>query len=271
MESTMAFENDTRNTAARPTGGRLRTAACALTWLGCLGMGAPALAATPATVATVEEPRLVSTNGTGEIRAQPDMATVTIGVMARKPTLEAARQEANRVQNALLAVTRGLQIPDDKVSSTRISVQPEYTWNEPKRQREFVAYVVQRQLVVDLRDLDKLGPLMEKSLTAGANQVNDPVLDSSKRKDLERQALRLAVEDARRNADVLAGAVGMSVGRARNVTGNGAFQPPSPAPIVMMARAKAADAVESPQSYQTGEMVFTASANVTWDLVPAGK
>lgn len=235
---------------------------------GGVGTGA-ALAASPSG-APAEDPRIVMTNGAGEVRAQPDMATVSIGVLARRPTLEAARQEANRVQAALLAMTRELQIPAEKVQSTRISASPEYTWNEPKRRQEFVAYVVQRSVVVELRDLDKLGPLMEKALTAGANQVNDPMLDSSKRKDLERQALALAVDDARKNADVLARAVGMSVGLARSVTGNGAFQPPSPMATYKVARAAMADAaVESPGTYQTGEMVFSANASVTWDLVPA--
>jgi uncharacterized protein YggE len=255
---------------AGTSGGRVaRLAALAGVLLAELSLSGAAIAAAPA---PAEEPRLVTTNGVGEIRAQPDMATVTIGVLARKPTLEAARQEANRVQAALLAMTRELQIPNEKVQSTRVSASPEYTWNEPKRKREFVAYVVQRQVVVEVRDLEKLGSLMEKSLTAGANQVNDPVLDSSKRKELERQALALAVDDARRNADVLARAVGMSVGTARNVTGNGAFQPPSPMAMYKVARAVAADApVESPETYQTGEMVFTANANIVWDLVPAAK
>lgn len=218
-----------------------------------------------------EDPRVVVVSGQGEVRAQPDRATVTVGVLARRPTVEAARQEANRVQAALLAVTRGLQIPDAQVRSTRINVSPEYTWNEARQQREFAGYLVQRQIVVDLRDIEKLGPLMEKSLSAGANDVQEPLLDSTKRKELEREALVLAVEDARRNAEVLARAVGMAVGPARNVQGNG-FSPGPPMPMAMARRdVAAAPPVESPQTYQTGELVFGANANVTFDLVPAAK
>jgi uncharacterized protein YggE len=257
----------TAGTAARPAG--------AATTLFCLALaGAALVTGTPfatATAAEREEPRLVSVQGAGEVRAQPDRATVTLGITTRQPTVEAARQEANRVTEQLLGVARGLQIPNEQIRSTRINVNPEYVWNEPRRQRDFKGYVVQRQLIVDLRDIEKLGPLMEKSMTAGANLVQEPVLDSSKRKDLERQALALAVEDARRNADVLARSVGMAVGMPRNVAGNGAFQPPQPMPMVAMARAAPMDAVESPQTYQTGELVFSASASVTYDLVPAAK
>lgn len=242
-----------------------------------LGVAAAALAAGAMLALAVptahagEEPRLVVVSGQGEVRAQPDRATVTVGVLARRPTVEAARQEANRVQAALLGVTRGLQIPDAQVRSTRINVSPQYTWNEAKRQREFAGYLVQRQVVVDLRDIEKLGPLVEKSLSAGANDVQEPVLDSTKRKDLEREALVLAVEDARRNAEVLARAVGMAVGPARNVQGNG-FSPGPPMPMAMARQdVAAAPPVESPQTYQTGELMFGATANVTFDLVPASK
>lgn len=241
-----------------------RAAAAAVAACALLGLAAP-----PADAA--DEPRVVVVTGQGEVRAQPDRATVTVGVLARRQTVEAARQEANRVQAALLGVTRGLQIPDAQVRSTRINVAPEYTWNEAKRQREFTGYLVRRQVVVDLRDIEKLGPLVEKSLSAGANDVQEPVLDSTKRKDLEREALVLAVEDARRNADVLARAVGMAVGPARNVQGNG-FSPGPPMPMAMARQdVAAAPPVESPQTYQTGELVFGATANVTFDLVPASK
>ena len=221
-----------------------------------------------AVVVDTGDARTVTVAGLGEIRAEPDMATVTLGVTARNPALDAARQQANRVVDALLKLTRELKIPDAQVRSTRINVNPEYDWNEAKRQQEFRAYVVTRQLVIDLRDLDKLGPLMERSLAAGANLVQEPVLDSSKRAELERQALALAVEDARRNADVLARAVGMAVGLARSVHGSGGGRPPGP-PMPMMAMARAEMKADGAATYQAGELLFGATANVVYDLVPA--
>jgi uncharacterized protein YggE len=245
----------------------VRAAPAALAAL--LALGGTAAADSPP-MASGDDARgaLVTSAGQGEVRAQPDRATVTLGVTARRPTLDAARREANRVTEALLAVARGLGIPDAQVRSTRVDVNPEYSWSDAKRSREFQGYVVQRQLIVDLTEIDKLGALLEKGITAGANVVQEPVLDSSRRKDLEREALARALEDARRNAEVLAKGVGMRVGNARSVTGNGASSPPMPVP--MMARAMAAPAAaEAPQTYQTGELVFSATANATWELLPA--
>ena len=91
-------------------------------------------------------------------------------------------------------------------------MQPEYRWNEKDRKRVLLGYAVTRQVDIELRDLDKLGTLLEKAVDAGVNQVGDPVLDSTRRKELERQAMTKAVEDARLNAETLATAAGVKLG-----------------------------------------------------------
>jgi uncharacterized protein YggE len=117
---------------------------------------------------------------------------------------------------------------------------------------------------VELRDLELLGTLLERAVDAGVNQVNDPVLDSSRRKDLERDALAKAVEDARLNADTLARAAGATLGPVRTL--NGATSAP---PVPMFRRQVAmADAAMAPEaSYQAGEMKFSASVNAEYDLL----
>jgi hypothetical protein len=52
----------------------------------------------------------VSVSGAGEVKAQPDLAYVTIGVEARKPVLNDARAEVNAAVERLLALTRELKI-----------------------------------------------------------------------------------------------------------------------------------------------------------------
>ena len=223
------------------------------------------LAAGSARAADAADMRLVSVSGHGEVRAAPDFALVTLGIVAREPTLTAARTEANRVIEALLQVTRDLRLPTERVRSTRISVNPEYSWNAPRRERQLLAYVVQRQLIVDLRELDRLGELVERGVTAGANLVSEPALDSSRRADLEREALALAVTDARSNAAVIARTLGGSVGAARKVSSSIAALPlPMPMARVAMARAESGAA---PESYQSGELSFAASVSASFDLI----
>ena len=235
---------------------------------GVLLAGLALRAAAPGRAADAADTRVVSVTGHGEVRAAPDLAVVTLGIVAREPTLAAARAEANHVVEALLQVTRDLRLPPERVRSTRIGVNPEYSWNAKQRERQLVAYVVQRQLVVDLRDLDKLGELVERGITAGANAVSEPVLDSSRRADLEREALALAVADARSNAAVIARTLGGSVGAARSVTSSGIASPPMP--MARLAMSSKAESGAAPESYQSGELNFAANVSASFDFVAPG-
>jgi len=221
-----------------------------------------------AVLADSDRPRAVSVSGNGEVAAEPDLAHITLGVEARRPTMAEARAEVTKTVDRVLALTRDLRIDPKLVNATRLQVQPEYSWNDKDRQRVLLGYVVSRQVQVELRDLEQLGPLLERAVDAGVNQVNDPVLDSSKRKSLEREAMAKAVEDARLNAETLAKAAGAKLGPVRMLNG-ASSSPPMPmyrrGPMVM------ADAAAAPpaETYQPGEMKFSAMVNAEYDLLVA--
>ena len=219
-------------------------------------------------VATAAEAplRLVSVTGSGEVKAQPDMAYVTLGVEARRPTLAEARAEVNATVERLLALTRELKIEPKFVDSTRLQVQPDYRWDEKSSSQVLLGYVVSRQVDVELHDLDRLGTLLERSVSAGVNQVGGARLDSSRRKELERAALTQAVDDARLNADALARAAGAKLGPVQSLSTTGSMPVPMYAERAMsVAAAPMADAAE--KSYQSSEMKFTASVSAQFELL----
>ena len=153
----------------------------------------PSLAADDDHGADEFDARTIAVSGQGEIQAEPDRAIVTLGVESRKPKMEDARAEVAKTVDAVLKLTRDLKIDPKYVRTTRINVQPEYNWDNNARERNLIGYYVSRQVEVDLRDLDKLGQLLERAIDLGVNQLGDPRLDSSKRRDLEREALAKAV------------------------------------------------------------------------------
>jgi uncharacterized protein len=215
-----------------------------------------------------EQPRTIGVNGHGEVRAEPDRATVTLGVESRKPKLDDARAEVAKTVDAVLKLTRDLKIDQKLVRSTRVNVQPEYNWitsnGNPTGERKLIGYYVARQVEIELHDLEKLGQLLERATDLGINQLGEPRLDSSKRQDLVREALAKAVVDARQNAEVIAKAAGAKLGTARTINANTEFTPP-PMPMV---RAMAMEAKAAGAPYQSGEMTFNATVNVQYDLIP---
>jgi uncharacterized protein len=209
--------------------------------------------------------RTVSVTGMGEVRANPDVAFVTLGVESRQPVLADARAAVSAAADRVLALTRELKIDPRYVDSTRLQVQPEYRWNDKDSQRVLLGYMVSRQIEVELRDLDQLGPLLERAVTAGANQVGEARLDSIKRKELERDALVRAVADARLNAEALVKAAGAQLGPVRSLSAS-ADPPVMPLYRERAMMSQAAD--QGPeQSYGSAEMKFTARVSAQYDLV----
>lgn len=230
-----------------------------------VALAAVALATTFA-VSAQDLPRLVSVSGQGETRALPDMAYVTLGIEARKPALDDARSQVNAAVERVLALTRELKIDPKHVDSTGLQVQPEYRWNDKDRERVLLGYVVSRQIEVELHDLERLGALLERSVSAGANQVGGARLDSSRRAEFEREALRKAVADARLDAETLATAAGVKLGPVFSLNASSDPMPgpviaarmmPSPAPMAEDAAA---------QTYETAELTFRANVSAQWRL-----
>jgi uncharacterized protein len=233
--------------------------------LGSLALGA-ALSCATVGAAEAERPRTISVSGQGEIQAEPDRATVSLGVESRKPKMEDARAEVAKTVDAVMKLTRELKIDPKYVRTTRINVQPEYNWDNNARERNLIGYFVSRQVEVDLRDLDKLGQLIERSFDVGVNQVGAPQLDSSKRRDLEREALAKAVEDARLNAEAVAKAAGGRLGPPRTISASSGFVPPQP--LAMRNKAMMAEASDAGAAYQGGQLGFNGTVQVEYDLIP---
>ncbi|HEY5810008.1 MAG TPA: SIMPL domain-containing protein [Povalibacter sp.] len=212
-----------------------------------------------------EHPRIIAVSGQGEVQAEPDQAIVSLGVESRKPRLEDARAEVTKTVEAVLKLTRDLKIDQKYVRATRISVQPEYNWDTAAKERNLIGYFVSRQVEVDLRDLEKLGTLLEKATDLGVNQLGDPRLESSKRRDLEREALGKAVADAKLNAEAVAKAAGVKLGSARTISASSGFVP-VPVTARMKTMAMASDAGAA-QTYQSGQMTFNGNVQVEYDLI----
>jgi uncharacterized protein YggE len=225
------------------------------------------LASTSVVAAEAERPRTISVSGYGEVQAEPDRALVMLGIESRKPKMEDARAEVTKTLEAVLKLTRELKIDQKYVRSTRVNVQPEYNWDPAAKERNLIGYFVSRQVEVDLRDLDKLGQLLERAFDLGVNQVGEPRLESTKRRDLEREALAKAVADAKLNAEAVAKAAGARIGPPRTISASSGFVPP-PVPMMkaQMMRAEAADSAAG--SYQSGQMGFNGTVQVEYDLIP---
>jgi uncharacterized protein YggE len=212
-----------------------------------------------------ERQRAVSVSGTGEIEVIPDAAYVSMAIEARHKVLSTARKQVDDRVAAFLQLGDQLGIDRKHVKTAGMNVRPEYRWEEKTRKRYLDAYVVTRQLQVDLRDLDKLGALMTRAVEVGVNQVNPPQFRATNERELRRQALAQAAEDARANAQVLADTLDVKLGAVRKLDAQ--YNVHTPQPVYRMAAMRMeADTGGAEQTYETGQIKYTASVNASFDI-----
>ena len=229
----------------------------------CL-LGAP-LAAPLAALAD-EQPRTISVSGTGTVDAVPDIARLRLAVQRRDLNMQTARDATVKVSRDFIALCSRLGIKESKVRTAGLTIQPEYRWDQKQEQQVFIGYFVQRQLEVELNDLDKLGELIEGAVNVGVNEVSPPELDNSQRRELARQALAAAATDARSNAQRIADTLGVKLGALRNIDAHSS-QPRPPGPMMRMSAMSAEADGGAAASYTPGEISLDAQVNASFDVL----
>lgn len=239
------------------------TATSALAALAALAL----LAALPAR-ADEPVPQLTA-NGEGSIGAVPDIAIVTIGVTSRAATAREALDQNSTDLDKVIATVRGEKIAEKDIGTSGFSIFPVYEDRPPRPDGQpdptmpkIVGYQVTNEVRVTIRDIASSGAILDKVVTAGANQVNGIAFDLSDRDTPADQALTDAVKDARRKAELMAEAAGVKLVRVLNVSGGGSVQP------VMFRADMAMKAGAPPVPVMPGERQVTANATVTWQIAP---
>ena len=207
-------------------------------------------------------PRLISLSGHGEMRMAPDMAFVTTGVLSQGVTAAEALAANTAAMNALFAALMGAGIAEKDVQTSNFFVQPRYNFQDGKAP-ELIGYDVSNTVTVIVRKIGDLGPLLDKVVQAGSNQINGIGFEVSKPDAALDEARKLATADATRKAKIYAEAMGVSLGRVMSISEGVNDQPPMP-----MARGKVmmADAAAAPVPVAAGEQTLSVDVNITWEI-----
>lgn len=230
----------------------------------CSGTGRAAAqdtsAATPLASAGIST---VTVSGHGAVTIPPDTATVTVGVDVTRQTLDAAQAEATAQATAILAAAKTAGVVEKDIQTANYSVNVIRDYDRDGNPGKITGYQVSNQVNLTLRDLDKVGDILDSLVAAGANNVygisffvEDPTAASS-------QARKAAVGDARTKADELATASGMRLGRVISISES--FAPP-PAPQVFNAAAGDVAAQKSSVPIQTGTSEITVDVEIVFAL-----
>lgn len=179
----------------------------------------------------------VTVLGNGSIKVRPDTAMVQIGVNVQQETLEATLDEANATMTAILDALTGLGIAGEDIQTANFNVYAVRDYNQPMESASqlppLVGYNVTNQVSVTIRELEweaglpseEIGEVIEAAIGAGANDIYGVSFSVEDTTDAEREARRMAVENAGERAAELAEAAGKSVGDVVAISEGVTFTP----------------------------------------------
>lgn len=205
-------------------------------------------------------PATLAVTGRGEVKASPDTAVVRLGATHQAEEAQAAQDAVNRVVRAALERIKEAGVDEAQIQTAGVSLHPVYDHGGPRdqpREPRVVGYRASNTLRIEVRDLTKVGDVIDGAVEAGANELQG--LDYELREDGEAKAgaLTRAVEKARSEAETVAQALGLSLrGVERVEVGEVGHRPPMPmARGMVMAEAAMAPTPTEPGQVQVDAMV----------------
>ena len=240
---------------------------------GAVAAAAFLAAATPRAMAQTAEPMgamhmmqpppSLNLSAYGEVKAAPDMATITFGVQTEAVTAQQAmRDNATQMTRVVAALRRaGIAERDIQTSGLNLSAQYDYVQNEPPKLRGYQA--VNRVTVV-INDLSKVGTTADAVVAAGVNQIDGISFGLKDPTAAENQARQLAVRNLQAKAQLYAQSLNVQLSGIRNLTEGGGYAPQPPMPM-FAARAVSMDRAES-TPVSAGELTVRIDITGVYDI-----
>jgi uncharacterized protein YggE len=201
----------------------------------------------------------IITTGEALVRRAPDQAFVAVSVEARARNPRDAQRQNAEAMTAVQQRIAAAGIPKDAVRTLGYNIQPEFDFVDGRRVQR--GYVARNAVEVRVDAVDRTGEILDAAIQAGATSVTSVRFDLKDRAAAEREALRLAVVDARARADAAAAGTGQAVDRVLRIDDTPQVRIAPPRPMMAAMAREAADATQTP--IEAGELEIRAQVVLT--------
>ncbi|MFN0219493.1 MAG: SIMPL domain-containing protein [Hyphomicrobium sp.] len=221
-----------------------------------------ALMAASATMSHAEEAKMqrsITVSASGTASAEPDQARINTGVVSEAPTARDALSANSAAMQKAITELKSKGIDAKDIQTSAFNVEPITVYGKDGQAPRITGYRVTNQVSVLVRDLKKLGEILDHLVTAGANQASSLQFEVSKEETLKDEARKEAMANALRRAKLLAEAGGAEVGEVLQISEEVSYQGPRPFATTRMAKAESVP-------IETGTSTLEARVTVTWAL-----
>ncbi len=214
-----------------------------------------------------KQPARIAVTGEGKMNSAPDMAILNLTVLRDAETAREAMTANNEAMAKVLEAMKKAGVEERDLQTSGINIQPRYVYPDDKnglKEPKISGYSVSNSLSVRVRDLAKVGNVLDESVTLGVNQGGDLTFVNDNPASTINEARKRAVADAIAKAKTLADAAGVGLGRVVEI--NEQSRPPMPMPIARQAKMMSAAAPEDSVPVAAGENSYNVSVNVVFEI-----
>lgn len=151
--------------------------------------------------------------GSGKASAQPDQGRVNVGVVTQRQTAADAMSENNTAMRKVFKRLADLGIAAKDIQTTNLTLNPVYARRDkPRSQPKIIGYEVTNQVRIIVRNLRKIGSILDAVVREGANRLNGVSFAVANPTDVLDKARAKAIQDARRKAEIYTNTAGVKLG-----------------------------------------------------------
>lgn len=205
----------------------------------------------------------ISVSGKGEVRVSADTAVISLGVNARDKDVLKAQQKVNEAISAIRKALTEKGIKEENINTEYINIYALYDYqNDHER---LSAYDASSTLAIKVTDMESVGALIDTAFGAGANTLNGISFSASDTEDVETEAMKKAVQDAKKKAEILAEASGLKITGIELISEEGVYSYENSIGNVY---AKGRDVVETAEDsgtvVQAAKLIVSAMVSITF-------
>ncbi len=227
----------------------------------------------------LDMPNTIVLSGHGEVSAIPDIANVSFNIRKDGKTVKEAQEMVAVVEKVSLDFLKSSAVEEKDIKTTNASFNPKYEyrydtkimmpcneWGCPPRPGKNVisGYEAYESITVKVRKTDDVGKIMQGLGGLGVTDLNGPNFAIDDEDGLKAEARKMAIEEAKEKAKVLAKDLGVRLGKIVSFNEGGDYGEPIYYGKEMMAEGMGGDS--SPAEIPKGENTITSDVTIVYEI-----
>jgi len=200
----------------------------------------------------------VDVTGEGIINVIPDEVILNVRVENTGKNVKELKQQNDFIVNEVLLAVKSMGIDNKDVQTEYIRLSKNYEYNS-----KTYNFVANQAITILVKDLSKYESLVNGLMDSGINRIDGIQFSSSMQAELESQARKKAMDNARKKAIEYAGALDQTIGKAISISEYMNDIRPQP---MYKAMAMESDMSSGQQTLAPGELEIRVNVNVRFLL-----